>query len=246
VELASGKPDQFKAIAQRLGLLATFGDTLELDDQLHLAAIFNAVNDTENFHRQFTTALREADASSLRHLRPESLYALLSLAVKTGQLEQRPGLWPYVNSLLNTNWRLKFLLDYSATEKDAGQTRHAVALLRRALGTDSESVIALGHLAWLLATSPDDSLRDGKEALALASQAHEIDQGVHVNITDTLACAFAENGEYTQAAALEDQAIKIAEAAQATTIADNLRAHLILFHNRLPYHESTQPPSAEP
>jgi len=104
--------------------------------------------------------------------------------------------------------------------------------------------MALGHLAWLLATSPDDSLRNGKEALDLARQAHEIDQGQHVNITDALACALAENGEYSQAAALEEQAIKIAEAAHAPTIADTLRTHLMLFHNKLPYHEPSRTANA--
>ena len=244
VAFAAGEQDQFTAIAHRLSLLSTLGDPLELDDQLHLAALFNAVNDHENFQRQITLTLSQANASNLRRLRPESLYALLSLSAKTGQLEQRPGLWPYVNTLLPSNWRLKFLLDYADMEKDAGRSSQAAALLRRALGSDPQSVMALGHLAWLLATSPDDSLRNGKEALDLARQAHEIDQGQHVNITDALACALAENGEYSQAAALEEQAIKIAEAAHATTIADTLRTHLMLFHNKLPYHEPSRTANA--
>jgi len=246
VALASGEQAQLTTIVRRLDLLSALGDKLELDDRLHLAALFDAVNDRENFQRQISLVLRDADAKSLRRLRSESLYALLTLAAKTGQLEQRPGLWPYINTLLNPNWRIKFLLDYANMEKDAGRSRHAVALLRRALDTEPESVLTLGRLAWLLATSPDDSLRNGKEALTFARQAHEMDQGTHVNITDALACALAENGEYAQAAALEVQAIKIAEAAKAMAVADDLRTHLALFRSLLPYHEQNPPAKTSP
>jgi len=244
--LASGQQNQFNAIAQHLRSMAAIDKPMELDDRLHLAAIFDAVNDHDNFQKQISLALHEADANSLRQLRQESLYALLSLSTKAGLLEQRPGLWPYVNSLFNLNWRLRFLQEYSAMEKDAGRPGHAAALLREALSADPASPAILGRLAWLLATSPDDSLRNGKEALALARQAHEIDQGQHVNITDALACALAENGEFSQAIALEDQAVKNAEAVKATDLANSLRSHLALFQNRLPYRDISQPAKAGP
>jgi hypothetical protein len=155
-------------------------------------------------------------------------------------------LWPYVNSLLSPSWRVRFLQDYADMEKAAGQPLHSVALLRRALAIDSASLTTLDRLARLLATSPDDSLRNGKEALELARQAHELDQGQHVNITDTLACALAENGEFSQAAALETGALQIAGAAKATDVANVLRNHLALFNNRLPYHEPNPSPKTGP
>ena len=182
----------------------------------------------------------------MRLLRQESLYNLLMLAAKTGQLEQRPGLWPYVNTLQTLNWRIRFLQNYSDLEKNAGQPRHAITLLHRALGTDPHSLTTLNRLAWLFATSPDSSVRDGKEALDLANQAHEIDHGQHVNITDTFACALAENGEFDEAVEAETQAIKIADDAKAAAIANILRAHLALFNSHLPYHEPSPPSNVEP
>jgi hypothetical protein len=94
----------------------------------------------------------------------------------------------------------------------------------------------------VLATSPDDTLRDGKEALILARQAHEIDHGQHANVTDTFACALAENGEFAQATDVEAQALKLAEAAQATAAANAFRTRLTLFANRLPYREPSPSP----
>jgi lipopolysaccharide biosynthesis regulator YciM len=246
VDLANGAQAQFAQIVQRLKVVAVLDDQLELEDRVRLAAIFNAVNDNNDFQRELTAALRQLDAKNLRKLRQESLYALLMLSAKTGQLEQRPGLLPYVTTLLELNWRVKFLQDYSDMEKNAGHPREAVALLRRALGTAPRSLMTLDRLAWLLATSPDSSVRNGKEAVEFARQAREIDQGQHVNITDTLACALAENGEFAEAISLETLAIKIAENAKATTVANILRTHLVLFNSQLPYREASPKTSVEP
>jgi tetratricopeptide (TPR) repeat protein len=246
VDLANGAQAQFAQIVQRLKVVAVLDDQLELEDRVRLAAIFNAVNDNSDFQRELTAALRQLNAKNLRSLRPESLYALLMLSAKTGQLEQRPGLLPYINTLLELNWRVKFLQDYSDMEKAAGHPREAVALLRRVLGTAPRSLMTLDRLARLLATSPDSSVRNGKEAIELATQAREIDQGQHVNITDTLACALAEDGEFAEAITLEASAIKIAENAKATTVANILRTHLGLFNSHLPYREESPKTSAEP
>jgi len=239
VDLANGAQPQFAQIVQRLSVLTVLNDKLELEDHVRLAAIFNAVNDRNDFQRELTTALRQADAKNLRGLRQESLYALLILAAETGSLEQHAGLWPYVNTLLELNWRVKFMQDYSDLEKNSGQPRNAVVLLRRALGIAPHSLMTLDRLARLLATSPDSSVRNGKEAIDLARQARELDQGQHVNITDTLACALAENGEFAEAISLETSAIKIADDAKATAVADTLRAHLALFNSQLPYRETS-------
>jgi tetratricopeptide (TPR) repeat protein len=150
-----------------------------------------------------------------------------------------------VNCLQDLKWRVKFLQDYSDMEKNVGQPRSAVTLLRRALDIDAHSLMTLDRLARILATSPDNTVRNGKEALDLAHQARDIDQGQHVNITDTLACALAENGEFSEAIALETSALKIADSAKATRVGDTLRTHLALFKNGLPYREASPTMSAE-
>lgn len=64
-------------------------------------------------------------------------------------------------------------------------------------------VPAVNNLAWMLATCPDDAMRDGKRALALLGPL--ADQGAQM--LDTLAAAHAETGNMTQALALQKRAI---------------------------------------
>jgi len=237
VDLANNAQPQFAQIVQRLRVLTVLNDQLELEDHVRLATIFDTVNDHDNVQREITASLQLANAKSLRALRQQSLYALLFLAAKSGLLEQRSGLEPYVFSLLELNWRIELLHGLADLDKGAGRPRQAMELLHRALNLEPNSLTTLNRLAWILATSPDNSVRDGIEALDLARHAYELDRGQHVNITDTLACALAENGEFADAVALETSAIKIADDAKATAVADTLRAHLALFKSNRPYHE---------
>jgi tetratricopeptide (TPR) repeat protein len=57
------------------------------------------------------------------------------------------------------------------------------------------------NLAWFLATSPDATMRDGKRAIGLASQAVSV--WANPNWVDTLAAAYAEAGDWNNAVATE-------------------------------------------
>ena len=52
-----------------------------------------------------------------------------------------------------------------------GDPRESVVQLRRALALNPDNADALNNLAWILATSPDDSLRNGVEAVSDAEKA---------------------------------------------------------------------------
>lgn len=62
---------------------------------------------------------------------------------------------------------------------------------------------SMNNLAWLLATCPDASLRDGKRAVQLLEPV--MDQSVQM--LDTLAAAHAETGNFAQAISLQRRAI---------------------------------------
>lgn len=57
----------------------------------------------------------------------------------------------------------------------------------------------LNWAAWLLATDPDPSLRDSEKALAFAKKANELTNERDPGILDTLAAAFASNGDFDSA-----------------------------------------------
>jgi membrane associated rhomboid family serine protease len=69
----------------------------------------------------------------------------------------------------------------------------------RVLAKDSADARILNSLAWLLATCPDASVRDGTEAVALALRACASDDWKNVAYIDTLAAAYAETGDFAAA-----------------------------------------------
>lgn len=57
----------------------------------------------------------------------------------------------------------------------------------------------LNNFAWLLATTPEKDLRDGKRAIKLATEAAEITDFEQAHILSTVAAAYAETGDFKAA-----------------------------------------------
>src|SRR5205085_8477977 len=55
-----------------------------------------------------------------------------------------------------------------------GKAKEAIQHYSRVLELNSDSIPALNNLAWILATQPDASLRNGTEAVRLAERACEL------------------------------------------------------------------------
>ena len=67
----------------------------------------------------------------------------------------------------------------------------------------------LNNLAWVLATSPTDDVRDGERAIKLATQAAEITEFKQAHILSTLASGYAETGDFENAIKWIEKAIEI-------------------------------------
>ncbi len=78
-----------------------------------------------------------------------------------------------------------------------GRYREAVADYERAIALNPESGGSHNNLAWLLATAPDASIRDGSRAVAHARRA--VAMGENGAWLDTLAAALAETGAFDEA-----------------------------------------------
>ena len=98
-------------------------------------------------------------------------------------------------------------------EDQSGKDREAVVEYRRALVIRPLSVEVLNNLAWILATSPDDSVRNGSDAVGFAEKACQQTQNQDAMTLGTLAAAYAEAGRFSDAVATADKAASLAAAA---------------------------------
>ena len=96
---------------------------------------------------------------------------------------------------------------------------------------------ALNDLAWLLATHPRAEVRDGKQAVQLAEKLCDLTGYRQPGALATLAAAYAETGQYTQAVSTAQAAYDLALAAQTADLAAALRHQLQLYRSNLPCHE---------
>jgi tetratricopeptide (TPR) repeat protein len=102
----------------------------------------------------------------------------------------------------------------------------------------------LDNAAWLLATSPEASLRNGAKALALARQLNRLSGGNNPAMLDTLATACAESGQFPEAVDAAQRALALALAQNNTALAETLRQHIMLFQAGSPLRNAPQTEAA--
>jgi spermidine synthase len=125
-----------------------------------------------------------------------------------------------------------------------GKLAEAVEHNREALRLEPRLRSARNNLAWLLATSPDASLRDPAEALRLAEGLRNEMREPSANLLDTLAAAYAAAGRFEEAIRSAEQAMALAEAEGALARAQTFRRRISDYRSREPYIEEY--PSADP
>lgn len=89
-----------------------------------------------------------------------------------------------------------------------GEYAKALADLAKAEQIDANDAEPHNGRAWLLATCPDDQVRDGQQAVAEAQKACELTQWKDFNCIDTLAAAYAETGDFENAVTYVERAIE--------------------------------------
>ena len=82
----------------------------------------------------------------------------------------------------------------------------------------------LWQTAWILATSPDPSVRDGARAVELASRAVQLSGGQEPRAFDALAAALAETEKFSAAVEAAEQASAMALARDDDALADAIDA----------------------
>ena len=122
-----------------------------------------------------------------------------------------------------------------------GNTAAAVQVYRLAMQIDPGDLQNQRALAWLLATHPDDTVRNGKEALALAEQIVTATHGRVPVFLFTLSAALAEAGDFNQAAAVASQAVESYQNSGDHHMAEFLEQRVIpLLQKHQPIREQTE------
>ena len=124
--------------------------------------------------------------------------------------------------------------------RQKGDLAEAATHYDEALRDEPRSVLIANNLAWLLATAPDASVRNGARAVEIAEKASRLTGGDDPVILHTLAAAYAENGRFADAVSVAQRALAVAEARGPAGLSDSLRSKIELYQARTPYHESAR------
>ena len=128
-------------------------------------------------------------------------------------------------------------LDLAEMFYQTGDSGRATIYFRKILSVKPNLPEPLNNLAWILATSPDDTLRNGAEAVEHAERACNLTSFKQTGMVSTLAAAYAEAGRFPEAVNTAETAVKLANANGETHLADINNQLLPLYRAGMPYHE---------
>jgi tetratricopeptide (TPR) repeat protein len=117
-----------------------------------------------------------------------------------------------------------------------GRLDEAVAHFQKSLEIRPDQVEIQNNLAWLLATSPQASLRDGNRAVELAQRANQLTDNGNPNLLCTLAAAYAEAGRFPEAVETSQRAVQLAGEQYNFALADDIRSQMQLYQAGVPFH----------
>ena len=101
---------------------------------------------------------------------------------------------------------------------------------------------AVNGYAWFLATCPADEYRDGEKATAMANNACEMSDWKDWSHIDTLAAAYAEQGDFKKAVEMAERAASLASGAEQ----DQCRQRVALYRSGKPLRSQQGKSSGQP
>ena len=120
-----------------------------------------------------------------------------------------------------------------------GQVAEAMVHFQKVLELQPQNIQVLNNLAWMLATSPDASVRNGTRAIGLAQQAEQLSGGKDPAIITILAAAYAEAGRFPEAVATAQQALQLASIQTNTAVLNALQTQIKCYQAGSPFRDTS-------
>jgi tetratricopeptide (TPR) repeat protein len=119
-----------------------------------------------------------------------------------------------------------------------GKHADAVKDYEEALKLDPEDTGVLNNMAWVLATSPDDPVRNAQRSIELGTKACELTKYQKPHILSTLAAGYAEKGEWEAAKKWSAKAVELG--AKDQEVDDQLKKELENYKEQKPWREKQE------
>src|SRR5262249_55164227 len=119
-----------------------------------------------------------------------------------------------------------------------GKHADAVKDYEEALKVDPEDTGVLNNLAWVLATSPDDGVRNAQHSIELGLKACELTKYEKPHILSTLASGYAEKGDWETAIKWSSKAVELG--AKDEDIDGQLKKELESYKEKKPWREKQE------
>jgi len=161
-------------------------------------------------HPRVTEVLSDLAMMLANQGRLSEAEALLREAVASNQaINKKSGNAVQLPSSLN-NLAVVLRVQGKLTEAESTY-REMLEMSKKLVSGRAEQGVASSQneLAWMLATSVDATVRDGRSAVEFAEKAVAATQRKNTAILDTLAAAYAEAGQFERAATVQQEAIDL-------------------------------------
>ncbi len=177
------------------------------------------------------------------HFRPEYVKARLQLGLALadgGRLDEAIVQFQILQQISPNAAEVQQILRSILTAYD--NVRKGIAQKCKLVRSRPDDVVLLNETAWLLATNPNKSLRNGAEAVRMAERSSKLSGGNEPAVLDTLAAAYAEAGRFNDAVETAQKALKLATQQGKHTLSESLKARIRLYKSGVPFHETPSPP----
>ena len=205
------------------------------DVQNNLGTVFADEGQTAEALKYFQEALKIKPDSAKAH------FNLGNVFVAMGQVDEAIKHYQRAVELMPDFTRARYQLGLLLQSR--GYFAGAAEQFEKNLELDPKHIASQNNLAWLLATCPDNSVRNGTKAVELAQRAVQLSRSSSPEILDTLAAAYAEARRFPEAIETANRALDLSVTRNNKSLTETIQAQLKLFQVKSPFRDiSTNSP----